>query len=56
MPLPKGTKYRVTKSGERLAFDKSGRVIEAKNLTSGKVHTPAEFAADRKAAAKRKGK
>lgn len=48
MPLPKGTKYRMTKSGERLAFNKAGTVIEAKNMKSGKVHTPAEFKADRK--------
>jgi len=53
MPLPKGTRYGMTKSGERLAFNKQGQVIEAKNMKSGKVHTPAEFAADRK---KKKGK
>jgi hypothetical protein len=52
MPLPKGTRYGMTRSGERLAF-KGGQVIEAKNMKSGKVHTPAEFAADRK---KKKGK
>lgn len=52
MPLPKGTKYRVkkTKSGKeiRLAFNKKGEVIEAKNLKSGATHTPAEFKADKK--------
>lgn len=53
MPLPKGTRYGVTKSGVRLAYGPGGRVIEAKNLKSGATHTPAEFAADRK---KKKGK
>ena len=56
MPLPKVTKYRVktTKGGKkvRLAF-KGGKVIEAKNLKTGKTHTPAEFKADRK---RKKGK
>jgi hypothetical protein len=47
MPLGKDVKYRVAKSGVRLAF-KGGKVIEAKNLDSGKVHTPAEFKADAK--------
>lgn len=50
MPLPKGTRYRVTGKGPskvRLAF-KGNEVIEAKGLESGKVHTPAEFAADKK--------
>jgi len=40
MPLPKGTRYRVktTKTGKkvRLAFNKSGKVIEAKKLESKK--------------------
>ena len=55
MPL-KGVKYRVTETPKgpvRLAFRK-GTVVEAKNLKSGAVHSPAEFAADRKAAAKRR--
>ena len=50
MPLGPGVKYRVTRRGGekvRLAF-KGGQVIEAKNLDNGKVHTPAEFASDRK--------
>ena len=50
MPIP-GARYRVTttNSGEkiRLAFVK-GQVEEAKSLSSGKTHTPAEFKADRK--------
>lgn len=54
MPFPKGTRYGVTKAGVRLAWNKAGKVVEAKSLKSGKTHTPAEFAADRKkAAAKR---
>lgn len=48
MPLPKGTKFGVTKSGVRLAFNKKGVVVEAKNLKTGKTHTPAEFKADKK--------
>ena len=58
MPIP-GAKYAVktTKTGKkiRLAFDKSGEVVETKNLKTGATHTPAEFAADKKKAAK-KGK
>ena len=56
MPLPKGTRFRVrtTKSDKRirLAF-KGGKVIEAKNIDSGKTHTPREFAADRRRRRKR---
>ena len=52
MPLPKSTKYAVktTKTGKkiRLAFTPKGKVIEAKNLKTGKTHTPAEFKKDRK--------
>ena len=51
MPLS-GGKYRVTKtpSGEkiRLHFTDAGVVNEAKSLSSGKVHTPAEFTKDKK--------
>jgi len=51
MPLS-GGKYRVTttSSGKRvrLHFTKGGTVNEAKNLDTGKTHTPAEFRADRK--------
>ena len=52
MPLPEGTRYRVTtsKTGKktRLAFKKgTNQVIEAKSLASGKTHTSAEFALDR---------
>ena len=50
MPLS-GVKYRVktTSTGKevRLAFDKKGEVVEAKNLETGAVHSLAEFAADR---------
>jgi hypothetical protein len=52
MPLGKGVRYRMVKMKvggyERLAFDRSGKVIEAKNMKSGATHTPKEFAADRK--------
>ncbi len=49
MPI-KGARYAVktTKAGKkvRLAFDKAGEVVEAKNLDTGAMHTPAEFKAD----------
>ena len=52
MPLPAGTRYRMVpmKGGgyERLAFNRGGTVIEAKNMKSGAIHTTAEFKADRK--------
>ena len=48
MPIP-GARYRVktTKTGKkvRLAFA-AGKVVEAKNLKTGAVHTPGEFAED----------
>jgi hypothetical protein len=56
MPIRSG-KYRVTTTASgkkvRLHFTKSGDVDEAKNLTSGATHTPAEFKADRKARKKK---
>lgn len=54
MPVGPG-KYRVvTRGGEkvRIHITPSGKVNEAKNLKTGKTHTPAEFEADRR---KRKG-
>lgn len=51
MPLPKGTTYGTKKTSKgmvRLAFNKKGQVIEAKNLKTKKVHTQSEFKADRK--------
>lgn len=45
MPLPKGTKYRM-KGGVRLAFNKAGKVIEAKNMKTGAMHSPKDFAKD----------
>lgn len=61
MPIPGARYATVTTSGGkkmRYAFKggkrgKGGKMVEAKNLTSGAVHTPGEFAAD---AAKRKRK
>lgn len=59
MPVGPG-KYRVitTSSGEkiRLHWTPGGKVNEAKNLRTGKVHTPAEFKADAKKRAARKKK
>ena len=55
MPL-KNVRYRVVTRGGtkiRLAFRGKGTVVEAKNLKTGKTHTPEEFAKDR---AKRKQK
>lgn len=57
MPLGKDIKYAVKKTSKgniRLAFDKGGKVIEAKNMKTGKTHTPAEFKADRSKGKKKK--
>lgn len=63
MPLPSGTRYAVTttKHGKRvrLAFPpgspkKGAEPIEAKNLDSGATHSPADFAADRVRADKKR--
>lgn len=58
MPIP-GARYRVktTPTGKkvRLAFKGKGKVVEAKNLKTGKTHTPAEFAEDAKPAKFRPG-
>lgn len=60
MPIKGGYyRYRTYADGTkiRLHFTPSGRVNEAKNMKTGKVHSPSEFAADRaKAAAKRRKK
>ena len=57
MPLGPGVKYRFTKTKTgkkiRLAF-RGGRVVEAKNPTTGATHTPEEFAADRRRKEKRR--
>jgi hypothetical protein len=57
MPLPKGTRFRVTttKSGKkvRLAF-RNGKVIEAKNIKTGAIHSFSEFKADAKRKKKKK--
>jgi hypothetical protein len=53
----KGAKYRVTttKGGARVRLAwKGSRVIEAKNIDTGAIHTQKEFARDRKRAARRK--
>jgi hypothetical protein len=50
MPLGKGVRYAMKKTAKgmvRLAF-KNGKVIEAKNMKTGAMHTPKEFAKDRK--------
>jgi len=51
MPI-RDARYRVktTKSGKkvRLAFKGKGKVVEAKNLDTGAMHTPEEFAAGRR--------
>lgn len=57
MPI-KGGQYRVRtlKDGTklRLHFSSNGKVNEVKNLSTGKTHTPAEFAADRAKSRKKK--
>ncbi|HEX6786970.1 MAG TPA: hypothetical protein VF076_07215 [Acidimicrobiales bacterium] len=56
MPVGPG-RYRTVQTPKgpvRLHFQgKSGTVNEAVNMKTGKKHTPAEFAADRKRAAKK---
>jgi hypothetical protein len=55
MPI-KGATYTMKKTSKgevRLAFVK-GKVVEAKNMKTGKTHTPAEFKADMKKMMKRK--
>ena len=53
MPL-NGGKYRYRPGTKiRLHFTDSGQVDEVKNTKTGKIHSAAEFAADRK---KSKGK
>ena len=50
MPLGPGVRYRVktTTGGKRVRLAFKGRtVIEAKNIDTGAVHSPSEFAADR---------
>lgn len=57
MPLPKSTKYAMKKTSKgevRLAFNKKGQVIEAKNMKTGKIHSSKEFAQDRKKKVKNK--
>lgn len=46
MPLP-GARYRMTKNHMRLAFNKNNKVIEAKNMKTGAIHTDGEFAEDK---------
>lgn len=56
MPIRGAVKYRTKKTSKgniRLAFNSKGEVIEAKNMKTGKIHTPAEFQADKKRAKKR---
>jgi hypothetical protein len=54
MPLASGGKYRYAPGGKvRLHFNRTGKVDEAKNMKTGKTHTPSEFAADRKKHAKK---
>ena len=53
MPL-KGVRYRYKKGTKiRLAF-RGKTVVEAKNMKTGKTHTPAEFKADKKRKKKQK--
>jgi len=51
MPIPGGGKYRVTTTASgkkiRLHFTTGGQVNEAKNLSTGAIHTPTEFKQDK---------
>ena len=57
MPIKGNVRYRVktTKSGKkvRLAF-KGNKVVETKNLETGKMHTQAEFKRDKKKKSRKK--
>lgn len=56
MPVGPGRfRVRTTASGKkvRLHFTPTGRVNEAKNLTTGRTHTPAEFRRDQRPAPRR---
>lgn len=49
MPIP-GARYRMKQTGKgpvRLAF-KGAKVVEAKNMKTGTLHTQGEFARERK--------
>lgn len=55
MPIS-GARYAMKKTPKgmvRLAF-KGSKVVEAKNMKTGKVHTQAEFKADRRKVKKNK--
>lgn len=55
MPLGKGVRYATKKTAKgmvRLAF-KGKKVVESKNMKTGKKHTMAEFKADRKRSKKK---
>lgn len=59
MPLPKSTKFAMKNTSKgmvRLAFNKKGEVIEAKNMLTNKTHTRAEFKKDSKKNTKKSGK
>ena len=50
MPLGPDVRYRVVRRGGkkiRLAFRGKKTVVEAKNLATGRTHTPTEFKRDR---------
>ena len=56
MPIP-GARFRVKQTPKgpvRLAF-KGGKVVEAKNLRTGSMHSQVEFDKDRRRRAKHKG-
>jgi len=55
MPIP-GARYRMVKTHKgmvRLAF-KGNKVVEAKNMRTGKIHTPEEFRADMRKSKRKK--
>jgi hypothetical protein len=56
MPAASYAIKKTSKGNVRLAFNKKGKVIEAKNMKTGATHTRAEFKADAKRRAKNKKK
>ena len=54
MPVPPGSKFRYKKGTHIRLTILNGKVIETKNMKTGKTHTQAEFKADRKRTKKRR--
>ena len=59
MPIRGVLRYRVKHTAKgpiRLAFAKGGKVVEAKNMDTGAIHTKEEFKADRQKKSRKKSR